>query len=53
MTTIIVINAISSLLAGAGLAGVTARRARRARQATQLQPVYVTTGGRRRPVRTG
>jgi hypothetical protein len=46
MTTILVINAISSLVAAAGIGGLAARRARKA---ARVQPVYVTTGtGRRR-----
>lgn len=38
MTTIIIINAISSGLAAAGLVGLAARRSRRARR---VQPAYV------------
>ncbi len=48
MTTILVINAISSLVAAAGIGGLARRRARRA---AQVQPVYVTTGARRRRLR--
>jgi hypothetical protein len=47
MTTILVINAVSSVLAAAGIGGVLVRRNRRAREAT-VQPVYVTTGGKAR-----
>lgn len=47
MTTILVINAISSLVAAAGIGGLALRRRRRAAQA-RVQPVYVTTGSRRR-----
>jgi hypothetical protein len=47
MTTILIINAISSLAAAAGLGGLAARRGRRA---AAMQPVYVThPTGRRRP----
>ena len=45
MTTILVINAISSLVAAAGLGAAAVRRARRT---ARVQPVYVTTGTRRR-----
>jgi hypothetical protein len=45
MTTILVINAISSLLAGCGI-GVFGVRRHRARRAVP-QPVYVTVGNRR------
>jgi hypothetical protein len=45
MTTILVLNAISSLVAAAGLGAVSARRARRA---ARVQPAYVTRGARRR-----
>ena len=48
MTTILVINAISSLVAAGGLGAVALRRARRA---ARVQPVYVTTGARRRRAR--
>jgi hypothetical protein len=48
MTTIVIINAISSLVAAAGIGGLVARRARRL---ARLQPVYVTTGARRRRAR--
>ena len=42
MTTIIVINAISSLVATAGVGGYIARRRRRSPRAV-VKPVYVTT----------
>lgn len=45
MTTILVINAISSLIAAAGAGAVSVRRARRA---ARVQPAYVTNGPRRR-----
>jgi hypothetical protein len=45
MTSILVINAISSLAAAAGIVAVSVRRARRA---GRVQPAYVTTGVRRR-----
>jgi hypothetical protein len=48
MTTIVIINAISSLVAAAGIGGLVARRARRL---ARLQPVYVTAAARRRRAR--
>lgn len=45
MTTILVINAISSLVAATGLGAMSVGRARRA---ARVQPAYVTTGARRR-----
>jgi hypothetical protein len=45
MTTILVINAISSLVAAAGIGAVFVRRARRA---ARVQPAYVTSGTRHR-----
>jgi hypothetical protein len=48
MTTILIINAISSLVAAAGIGGLAARRARRA---ARVQPAYVTSGARRRGAR--
>lgn len=45
MTTILVINAISSLAAAVGIGGLAVRRGRRA---AEVQPVYVTSGARRR-----
>jgi hypothetical protein len=44
MTTILVLNAISSLAAAAGVGALFVRRARLAR----VQPAYVTGGARRR-----
>jgi hypothetical protein len=48
MTTILIFNAVSSLVAVAGIGGLAARRAARA---AKVQPVYVTTGTRRRRAR--
>jgi hypothetical protein len=48
MTTILVINAISSLAAAMGIGGLALRRGRRA---AQVQPVYVTSETRRRRAR--
>jgi hypothetical protein len=45
MTSILVINAISSLVAAAGIVAVSVRRAR---LAARVQPAYVSTGARRR-----
>jgi hypothetical protein len=42
MTTIILINAVSSVLAAAGIGGFLARERRRARKAV-VKPLYVTT----------
>jgi hypothetical protein len=42
MTTIIVINAVSSLLAAAGISGFLVREKRRTRKAV-VEPLYVTT----------
>ena len=49
MTTILIINAISSLVAGAGVLAV--RRGRRIRRSIRVAPVYVTDAGRRRRLR--
>ncbi|MGZ4172256.1 MAG: hypothetical protein ACXVRW_10245 [Solirubrobacteraceae bacterium] len=50
MNTILIINAISSLVAGAGASVIAVRRSRRVRRSIRLAPVYGTTeGGRRRP----
>ncbi len=43
MTTIIAINAASSLLAAAGICGFLAGQKRRARKAV-VEPIYVTEG---------
>jgi hypothetical protein len=51
MTTILIINAISSLVAAASIGGLAARRNRRIRRAAQVQPLYVTAGTRRRRMR--
>jgi hypothetical protein len=48
MTTILVLNAASSLLALVGGAGFLALRERRARRQAAPQVIYVTTGGARR-----
>ncbi|HEX3977410.1 MAG TPA: hypothetical protein VHW96_14175 [Solirubrobacteraceae bacterium] len=48
MTTILVINAISSLVAAAGIGGLALRRGRRA---AQVQPVYLPSAARRRRAR--
>ncbi|HEY1565503.1 MAG TPA: hypothetical protein VGF68_00735 [Solirubrobacteraceae bacterium] len=47
MTTILVINAISSVVVAAGLGAIV----RRGRRAAPVQPLYVTTGARRRRLR--
>jgi hypothetical protein len=51
MTTILIINAISSLVAGAGIGAVAVRRGRRIRRSIRLAPVYVAGDGRRRRLR--
>ena len=43
MTTILVINAVSSLLATVGAGAFLARENRRARRNAIVQPLYVTT----------
>ena len=43
MTTIVILNAISSLVAGAGIAGVLAWRSRRAREHIRVRPAYMVT----------
>ena len=48
MTTILIINAISAVVAAAGMGGLAVCRERRA---ARLQPVYVTVGSRRRRAR--
>jgi hypothetical protein len=50
MTTILIINAISALVAGAGAGAIAVRRGRRIRRSTRVAPIYVTTDGRRRRV---
>jgi hypothetical protein len=42
MTTILVINAVSSVLAAAGMGGFLIRKHRRARRDVVVEPVYVT-----------
>lgn len=49
MTTILTINAVSTLLVAVGLGGLLLRRTRRVRRAAQVQPVYVTSRDRRDP----
>jgi hypothetical protein len=48
MTTILLLNALSSLLALVGVAGFFAFRERRARRQAAVQVLYVTTGTTRR-----
>jgi hypothetical protein len=43
MTTILILNAVSSLVASAGIGGLLLLRARRARAAAVTQPVYVAS----------
>ena len=51
MNTILIINAISSLIAGAGASALAVRRGRRIRHSIRVAPVYVTSRGRRREIR--
>jgi hypothetical protein len=51
MTTILIINAISSLVAGAGASVLAVRRGRRIRRSIRVAPVYVSDAGRRRRLR--
>jgi hypothetical protein len=51
MTTVLVINAISSLAAAAGIGAFAIRRGRRIRRSIRPAPIYVTTDGRRRRLR--
>jgi len=44
MTTILLINAVSSLLAGAGVGGWFVHNKRRISRNAVVRPVYVTTG---------
>jgi hypothetical protein len=46
MTTILILNAASSLLAVAGIGGYLALAQRRARRRAAVQVLYVTTGRR-------
>lgn len=48
MTTILILNAASSLLGLVGVAGFFAFRERRARRQAAVQVLYVTTGRARR-----
>jgi hypothetical protein len=48
MTTILIINAVSSLLAAVGVGGLVVRKSRRAGREAIVQPVYVTTETTRR-----
>jgi hypothetical protein len=48
VTTILIINAISSLVAAASIGGLAWRRGRRT---AQVQPLYVPSGARRRRAR--
>jgi hypothetical protein len=50
MITILVINAVSSLLATVGIGGFLARENRRVRRTAMLQPLYVTTRTTTRPL---
>jgi hypothetical protein len=43
MTTILILNALSSLLVSAGIGGLLLLRARRARPAAITQPAYVAS----------
>jgi hypothetical protein len=47
MTTILVINAVSSLLAGIGFLGFSMRQYRRVRRDADVQALYVTSTTRR------
>jgi hypothetical protein len=47
MTTILILNAASSLVAAAGIGGYLALAQRRARRRPAVQVLYVTTGRRR------
>jgi hypothetical protein len=47
LTTILIINAVSSLLAAAGIAGIVVLQTRRARRDAELGVLYVTTESRR------
>lgn len=51
MTTILILNAISSVLASAGVVGYVLRKARRAARETVARPLYVTRGRTARPSR--
>jgi hypothetical protein len=47
MSTILALNAVSCLLATAGLGGLLAWNDRRVRRGVIVQPVYVTSGATR------
>jgi hypothetical protein len=47
MTTILIINAVSSLLALGGIAAIVGLQARRARRDAEIAVLYVTTEPRR------
>jgi hypothetical protein len=47
MTTIFILNAVSSLLALAGIGAGVVRGSRRLSRETVVRPVYVTTASRR------
>jgi hypothetical protein len=46
MTTILIINAVSSLLAAAGIAAIVVLQTRRARRDAELRVLHVTTESR-------
>lgn len=52
MTTILILNAVSSLVASAGIGGLLLLRARRARAAAVTQPLYVASTTDRQNLRT-
>jgi hypothetical protein len=47
MTTILILNAVSSLLATVGIGAGVVRRNRRLNRDTMVRPVYETTGSAR------
>jgi hypothetical protein len=47
MTTILILNAVSSLLAAVGIGAAVVRKNRRLGRETVVRPVYVTTGSTR------
>jgi hypothetical protein len=44
MTTILILNAVSSLVAGTGIGGFLVWRNRRARETAPVQPIHVSAG---------
>jgi hypothetical protein len=44
MTTILIMNAVSSLIAATGIGGLLVRKARRARERALVEAVYLPTG---------